>query len=101
MSFSKISINFFIIFQTIFSEIIFSSDVDMATELVPSSLVGGFRLEELQRTVIGYTSNMSYEKYMVSIREREKSKQFGFTHFCGGVILKDNLVLTAAHCVVK
>ena len=39
--------------------------------------------------------------YMVSIRSRIPKKYFGDNHFCGGVIIGVNTILTAAHCVME
>ncbi|KNC33985.1 hypothetical protein FF38_10183 [Lucilia cuprina] len=38
---------------------------------------------------------------MVSIRRYENEDRFGHTHFCGGVIIRSNLILTAAHCLIR
>lgn len=37
-------------------------------------------------------------KYIVSIQVG-KAKVFGGNHMCGGSIIRENLILTAAHCV--
>ncbi|XP_028896011.1 kallikrein 1-related peptidase b26 isoform X2 [Zeugodacus cucurbitae] len=39
-------------------------------------------------------------KYVVSIRTSRATAYFGDNHFCVGSIISDNLILTAAHCVV-
>lgn len=40
-------------------------------------------------------------KYVVSIRTSRATAYFGDNHFCVGSIISDNLILTAAHCVVE
>ncbi|XP_011197482.2 trypsin-3 [Bactrocera dorsalis] len=39
-------------------------------------------------------------KYVVSIRTSRATAYFGDNHFCVGSIISDNLIMTAAHCVV-
>ncbi|XP_043069892.2 trypsin-2 [Drosophila bipectinata] len=39
-------------------------------------------------------------KYVVSIRSRTPSKFFGDNHFCAGVIISKEFILTSAHCTM-
>ncbi|XP_067634827.1 serine protease 1-like [Eurosta solidaginis] len=45
-------------------------------------------------------SRIVLSKYIVSIRTSRATFYFGDNHFCVGVIISEQLVLTAAHCVV-
>ncbi|KAM7350411.1 trypsin-2-like [Cochliomyia hominivorax] len=54
-------------------------------------IAGGFR-----------PTKLVLAKYAVSLRFRtENNRNFGYTHFCAGSIIKANKILTAAHCVYR
>lgn len=75
------------------------------THVLVSKLTGAYRPAEipLNYTIKSQNSQCTnpLAKYLVSIRKSENEDNFGYTHFCGGIIIKANLILTAAHCFVK
>lgn len=70
-----------------------------------SSLTGGFRPAEIESSYNISAENVfcksSFAKYMVSIRKFENDNRFGLSHFCAGVIIQANLILTVAHCLTR
>ncbi|XP_032589179.1 mast cell protease 1-like isoform X2 [Drosophila mojavensis] len=54
------------------------------------------------RIVGGFDTDISDAPYMASLRElRKEIRALGSGHFCGGTIIKDRVILTAAHCLTK
>lgn len=48
------------------------------------------------RIVNGYEVSINEVPYQVSLRRKVSA---GWSHFCGAVILKNRVIITAAHCV--
>lgn len=40
-------------------------------------------------------------KYVVSIQSRTAHEMFGDNHFCAGVIISKDFILTSAHCTME
>uniref|UniRef100_A0A3B5AWU8 Peptidase S1 domain-containing protein n=1 Tax=Stegastes partitus TaxID=144197 RepID=A0A3B5AWU8_9TELE len=47
----------------------------------------------------GIKSSPGAYPWQVSVQARPRGSSFGFSHLCGGILLKSCWVLTAAHCI--
>lgn len=54
-----------------------------------------------QRIVGGYTVDIGKVGYQISLRKKSLfDPQDPYTHICGGTIYSENIVITAAHCII-
>ncbi|XP_041564302.1 trypsin-2 isoform X1 [Drosophila elegans] len=58
------------------------------------------RTKRLSSPFFDEEKTLRLAKYIVSIRSRTPRKFFGDNHFCGGVIVSQKYILTAAHCAM-
>ncbi|XP_017126652.2 uncharacterized protein LOC108145627 isoform X2 [Drosophila elegans] len=59
------------------------------------------RTKRLSSPFFDEEKTLRLAKYIVSIRSRTPRKFFGDNHFCGGVIVSQKYILTAAHCAME
>lgn len=68
----------------------------------PYLINGSFVVAPNVRIVGGKPALNNNTKHQVSLRLRAAdNKEFGQGHLCGGSLINENTVLTAAHCLYK
>ncbi|XP_075158148.1 trypsin-like [Haematobia irritans] len=80
----------------------------LITDIEANTLPLNSTLEETSpsmgaKIVGGSTISINDANYQASLRlvSREKSRGFGYGHVCGGSIITQRIILTAAHCLIN
>lgn len=62
-----------------------------------------YESEAQQRIVGGRDAHKGEAPWQASLRniQLDNKHGFGHGHYCGGALIKNNTVLTAAHCIYK
>ncbi|XP_061397820.1 trypsin zeta-like [Musca vetustissima] len=73
----------------------------LATSLVHSLPLQDSAAADNSRIVGGYTTDIGAHGYQISLRKKSLfSPQDSYRHVCGGTIYSENVVITAAHCII-
>lgn len=59
----------------------------------------GRRFTQLSRVVNGENTTSNSWPWQISLRHRDYPSKNAYRHICGGSLIENDLVLTAAHCV--